>query len=366
MIKYLEEFRNKKAALHIADKIKEYQFKRPLQIMEICGGHTITILKFGIHDLLPDFVALKSGPGCPVCVTSNNYIDTALALSEIDDLIITSFGDMIRVPGSQTSLLIKKQEGQDIRVCLSATDALEIAKANPDKEIVFLGIGFETTAPTVASALKTAKINNIKNFSVLSALKTMPEAMDVLLIDKDVKIDGFICPGHVSIITGLEMYEDIVKKYTVPCVITGFEPTDMLSSIEKIIAQISSGDIKVENQYTRAVTSRGNLLAQNLMAEVFKKQDINWRGIGRIPLSGLGINDKYRDFDAEKKFKIKVPEAPEPKGCICGDILKGIKTAVDCPLFAKKCTPEHPVGSCMVSAEGNCAIYYRFGDYKVK
>lgn len=360
MIKYIDEFRNQKAAAYLLEEIEKHTPARTINLMEICGGHTATIMKFGIKQLLPGRVVLKSGPGCPVCVTDQAFIDTAIEMAALPHMIITSFGDMMRVPGSRTSLLALKMEKRDIRICLSPMDALKIAEENPDREVVFLGIGFETTAPGIAVAIQTAYERKLGNFSVLSALKTMPRALNALVEDGQINIQGFICPGHVSTITGTAMYEPFARDYGLPCVVSGFEPTDMLKAIYMILLQLKQNKPRVEIQYTRAVTSNGNKKAQRLMAEVFEPIDIIWRGIGRIAQSGLGICKSYADLDAGRRYKVNIPVTRENSACICGRILKSLALPTDCTLFARSCTPEHPVGACMVSSEGSCAIYYKY------
>jgi len=360
-MKYMTEFRDSQAASAIALQIKKLSADREIRIMEVCGGHTITIYKYGIKDLLPENIHLLSGPGCPVCVTSNRFIDRAVALAGLPGVIVATFGDLIRVPGSFSSLLRERSEGRDVRICYSAMDAVDIARREAGKQVVFLGIGFETTAPTVAAAVKHAKANAISNFQILSAHKTMPKALKALVENKDVKIDAFICPGHVSAITGTKIYEFLSDQYGLPCVVTGFEPLDMLQSIYMIVSQIHEGRSEVENQYARVVTGEGNLVAQHLLAEVFSPCDMDWRGLGRIAASGLTPNSDYLDMDAEKTIPVQMECAShENPACICGDIMLGIKTPVDCKLFGKICTPETPQGACMVSSEGNCATYFKY------
>ncbi|MCK4688706.1 MAG: hydrogenase formation protein HypD, partial [Candidatus Marinimicrobia bacterium] len=301
MVKYIDEYRDPQISNSIARSIKKIMPDSAINLMEVCGGHTITIFKYGIQKLLPDNLNLISGPGCPVCVTSNDFIDRAIAISYLDNVIITTFGDMIRVPGSDSSLLKEKASSADIRICYSPMDAVDIAKNNPDREIVFLGIGFETTAPTVAASILTAKSKSLNNFSVLSSHKTMPEAMKALLDSGEVALDGFICPGHVSTITGIGMYEFIARDYKMPCVVSGFEPVDMLETIFMLIKQITEECSEVENQYIRSVKPEGNTKAVKLMNEVFESTDMPWRGLGVIPGSGLKIRDKFQKFDAYKK-----------------------------------------------------------------
>jgi hydrogenase expression/formation protein HypD len=360
MIKYIDDFRQELPVQHIVRRIKETAPSRQVRLMEICGGHTNAIFRFGIRELLPESINLLSGPGCPVCVTPNNYIDTAIELAGQKDVIITTFGDMIRVPGSRSSLLKQRENDRDIRICLSPMDAVRIAEENPRKKVIFLGIGFETTAPGIGVSILTAQSKGCRNYYVLCALKTMPRALVALMDSGDVNIHGFICPGHVSAITGFAMYEPIAENYHIPCVVSGFEPTDILKTIEMIISQIVSRKAIVENQYTRSVKYQGNPTAKEIMARVFTPCDSSWRGIGIIPGSGLAINDHYAEFDALNHFHITLPEEKETPGCMCGDIMRGVKTPLDCGLFAGACTPENPKGACMVSAEGTCAAYYRY------
>jgi len=361
MIKYIDEFRNKKAAGYLINEINKYSQIKNINIMEVCGGHTLTIMKYGLKELLPENINLLSGPGCPVCVTPQSYIDEAVALSKKKGVIITSFGDMLRVPGTKSSLLNEKSGGADIRICLSSMDAINIAGYNPDNDIVFLGIGFETTAPTIASSIQFAKKNKINNYSVLTSLKTMPEAMESLLKDDKVNIDAFICPGHVSAITGTGIYADIPCKYKKPCVVSGFEPTDMLEAVLMIVNQINNNTAFVENQYSRVVDNEGNIIAKNILNDVFEPYDAKWRGIGIIKNSGLKINKKYEEYDAVKKYSINIKKDNNiGTQCICGNILKGINKPDDCKMFAKSCTPLNPIGACMVSTEGTCNVYYKY------
>jgi len=329
--------------------------------MEVCGTHTMTIARAGIKKLLPAWIELVSGPGCPVCVTSEHDIDTAIDISRQKDVIMTTFGDMIRVPGSRGSFEEAKRKGSDIRIVYSVLDALRIAEENPKHKVVFMGVGFETTSPTVASALKEARSRKIKNFFVLSNFKLIFPALRAIAGSGDIQIDGFICPGHVSVITGSIPYEKIAKRYKKPCVITGFEPGDILKGIEKLARRIRDKNYGVEIEYKRAVRKKGNPTAQGMLKEVFTPCSAEWRGLGVIEKSGLKLRNKYKDFDAERAFKLKKRNVSKKKSCICGEILKGLKKPVDCKLFGKACTTRHPVGPCMVSSEGTCAAYYRYG-----
>jgi hydrogenase expression/formation protein HypD len=362
-MKYITEYRNKNLSLKIADKInsalKEYKGK--ISLMEVCGTHTHSIFRSGIMSLLSDKIEHLSGPGCPVCVTPNKYIDTAIAYSRLPDVIITTFGDMVKVPGSSSSLEKEKANRGKVKIVYSPLESLEIARNNPEKKIVFLGVGFETTAPLVASTILQAYEEKIKNFFVLSGHKLIPPAMLSLLETGEIKIDGFICPGHVSAIIGETPYYPIVKKFGIPSVIVGFEPIDILEGIEMLSRQITGNEKrKVENQYKRVVRSEGNEKALSLMDEVFQIKDSSWRGLGLLPKSGLSIKKTYSDFDAEKKINVKIEKTKTHPECICGKVLCGTKKPCDCNLFAKSCTPENPIGPCMVSSEGTCAAYYKF------
>jgi len=321
----------------------------------------MSICKFGIRRLLPDNIDLISGPGCPVCVTSKTYIDKAIEFCKFSDAIVVSFGDMLKVPGSYSSLREEKAKQGRVKIVYSALDALDIAEKNPDKNIIFLGIGFETTTPTVAAALLRAKKKGIGNFFVYSAHKVILPAMVSLAEDRRIDIDGFICPAHVSAIIGVRPYEIITRNYKIPCVIVGFEPLDILQGILMIIEQINSGNQKVENQYQRVVKNSGNKKALSLMRKVFVAEDSEWRGLGIIPKSGLSLSEGYSRFSPDNVYSLPKINTASDKGCICGSILKGIKKPSDCRLFGKRCTPERPAGACMVSSEGTCAAHYRYG-----
>ena len=333
---------------------------RPVRLMEVCGTHTMSAFRTGLRSLLPPEVSLLSGPGCPVCVTSNAFLDRAIAIARRPGTIVTTFGDMIRVPGTETSLERARAEGAQVRVVYSALDALKLARANPRVDVVFLGVGFETTVPGTALALRDA-IDRVSNFRVLCAHKTMPHAMAALLRGGELRIDGFICPGHVSVIIGSQAYEFICREFKTPCVVTGFEGRDMLAGITMLLRQLAESRAEVEIQYTRAVRREGNARARTVVEEVFEESDETWRGLGIIPRSGLAIRPRFRAHDAFFCYEeIKVPESKDPRGCACGDVLRGAKSPRECLLFRKKCTPDHPVGACMVSSEGTCAAYYRY------
>lgn len=334
---------------------------RMIYIMEVCGTHTMAIARSGIRDELKGYVNLISGPGCPVCVTTQGEIDSIIEISNKENLIITTFGDMLKVKGSDgMSLSFLRSKGVDIRIVYSSLDAVEIAKQNKDKEVIFIGVGFETTSPTIAASVKYAYENNLKNFSVTPFFKLVPPALKYLLDFKIGIIDGFILPGHVSVIIGKKAYS-FLNNYNVTSVISGFEPIDILRSIDIIIDKRLKNENDVLCEYDRAVSDYGNQYANKLLEEVFDIVDTNWRGVGVIPFSGYSFSKRYNDFDALKRFNIKVINKPEPKGCLCGMILLGLKKPIECPLFGKKCKPEDAVGPCMVSSEGACAAWYKYG-----
>lgn len=357
-MKYIDEYRDKQKVRLLVQKIEEYR-GREITLMEVCGGHTMSIHRFGIPSLLPDNIKLVSGPGCPVCVTDRKFIDKAIAYARLSDVIIATYGDLIRVPGSTSSLEIEKANGASIHIIYSIMEAIEIAKSNPTKIIIFLGIGFETTAPGTAAGILKADELNLENFFVLSAHKIMPPAMNAL-IEEGVKIDGYLAPGHVSVITGASIYKDIPEIFGLSVVISGFEPIDILQSILMLVKQIESNSPKVEIQYSRVVKPEGNIKAQKMLNEVFELADDWWRGLGILPDSGLKIKEKYSRFDIENEMPIEIEKTIEPKGCMCGDVLKGIKKPKDCKLFELVCTPQNPIGACMVSSEGACAAYYKY------
>ncbi len=357
-MKYIDEYRDKELVVKLVEQIKKVSSK-PISLMEVCGGHTMSIQKFGIPSLLPDTIKLISGPGCPVCVSDRKYIDQAIAYCRLDDVIITTYGDLIRVPGSTSSLDKEKAKGADVRIVYSILDALMIAKKNRRKKVVFLGIGFETTAPSSAAGIINAQMSGLRNFYLFSSHKIMPPAMEAL-IDEGVKLDGYIAPGHVTTITGTSIYKNIPEKFGLGCVVSGFEPVDLLTAILMLVNQIENNDPKVEIAYTRVVKPEGNIKAQQMLDEVFELRDDWWRGLGVLPKSGLKIREKYADFDAEVQIPVEVEPTREDKGCICGEILKGIKSPKDCKLFANVCTPTNPVGACMVSNEGSCHAYYKY------
>ena len=357
-MKFIDEYRDKEQVKALAAEINNYK-GRKIRLMEVCGGHTMSIHRFGIPYLLPENIELLSGPGCPVCVSDRAFIDRAVAYSRLPDTIITTFGDLIRVPGSSSDLDREKAAGADVRIVYSILEAVDIAVNNPDKKVVFLGIGFETTAPGTAAGILKAHSMGLNNFHVLSSHKIMPPAMKAL-IDEGVSLDGYIAPGHVSTITGDAIYEFIPRDLGLAVVIAGFEPVDILQSILMLVNQIENKAPKVEIQYKRVVKPEGNIIAQKMMSEVFELKDDLWRGLGNLPESGLKIREKYSQFNSEEMIDVEVEETIEPKGCICGEILKGMKTPKDCKLFGTICNPQNPVGACMVSNEGACAAFYKY------
>jgi hydrogenase expression/formation protein HypD len=357
-MKYIDEFRNKELVMKLADLI-ERSVRRDYTFMEVCGGHTAAIHRFGIPALLPGCIRLISGPGCPVCVTGTEYIDKAVTYSRMERVIICTFGDLIRVPGSNSSLEKEKASGADIRIVLSALEALEIAKINREKKIVFLGIGFETTAPSTAVTINLSEKENINNFFLLSAHKVMPPAMEEI-IKEGVNLDGFICPGHVATITGSAAFDFIPERFGLSCVITGFEPVDILQSVLMLVHQVNRNSPKVEIQYNRAVSLNGNSIALEYLDEVFEPCTAYWRGFGPILSSGLKLKSRYIKFDADTQFDVKIERKEENELCMCGKILRGLQSPDDCPLFANICYPENPVGACMVSNEGACNSWYKY------
>lgn len=360
---FWDEFHDLAKTNILAGKIKKIakNIKKEITLMEVCGTHTVAIFRSGIKDILPPNIKLISGPGCPVCVTPNQYLDKAIALSGLKDVILATFGDMMRVPGSFSSLEKEKANGKDIRIVYSTLDALKIAQENRSKKVVFLGVGFETTAPTVASAIKQAKEKKIKNFFVLSSHKLIPPALRFLAQSKDLNVNGFICPGHVSTIIGTKPYEFLAQEFDIPCVVAGFEPLDLFQSLYILLSQLKNNHIGVFNQYSRAVKKRGNPTALSLIDDVFQREDSTWRGIGIIPESGLKIREGYQEFDIQENLKIQVKKSREPVGCICGLVIQGRKSPFDCHLFGNKCTPQSPIGPCMVSSEGSCQAYFKYG-----
>lgn len=360
-MKYVDEYRSGRIAQSVVQRIARLT-EKSLKIMEVCGGHTHTIFKYGIEDLLPPNISMVHGPGCPVCVIPLGTIDDAISIATRKEVIFTTFGDAMRVPGSTTSLLQAKAAGADVRMVYSPLDALKIAKQNPNKQVVFLAIGFETTAPSTAMTVLQAKKERVKNFSLFCNHVTIVPALKALLDSPDLKLDGFLGPGHVSTIIGTRPYEFVPREYGKPVVMSGFEPLDIVQSVYMVVKQIMEGRAEVENQYTRVVRPQGNAKALQVICEVFEPRDyFEWRGLGSIARSGLKLKEAYRDFDAERKFEVPGLKIADPKSCQCGEILKGVKKPWECKVFGTACTPETPIGSCMVSSEGACAAYYNYG-----
>lgn len=351
----------KRAADFFTREIGRLAGSRSIRLMEVCGTHTVAIFKAGIRQLLPVNVELVSGPGCPVCVTPNEYLDTAIAYSKQPEVIIATFGDMLKVPGSSSSLAEQKAAGADIRIVYSPLDSLEIAKENPDKQVIFLAVGFETTAPLAAASILMAEESGIKNFHVLSAHKLVPPALRALLMAKDSHVDGFLLPGHVSAMIGVGPYEFLTDEFNMPAVVAGFEPLDILQSIYMLVKQIQENAPALENQYRRIVSPVGNQVACKTLYRVYQEADAVWRGIGNMEGSGLVLRDNYLAFDAMANIPVTVEATKEHAGCRCGQVLRGTILPTACSLFGKTCRPEHPVGSCMVSVEGTCAAWYKYG-----
>jgi hydrogenase expression/formation protein HypD len=358
-MKFIDEYRDQKAASTLARSITQIT-TRPWTIMEVCGGQTHSIIKFGIDVLLPKEITLVHGPGCPVCVTPLEMIDKALEIASRPEVIFCSFGDMLRVPGSTMDLLSVKASGADVRIVYSPIDSLKIARANPTKEVVFFAVGFETTAPANAMAVYQAREQNIENFSVLVSHVLVPPAMEAILSSSICRVQGFLAAGHVCTIMGYTEYYPIAEKYGVPIVVTGFEPVDILQGVLMCVKQLEEGRAEVENQYARSVRREGNIPAQQLISEVFRVVPRKWRGVGEIKQSGLSLAEKYERFDAEKRFDLADFTVEEPPECISGLILQGVLKPLDCPAFGNRCKPEHPLGATMVSSEGACAAYYRY------
>ena len=355
----LAAFKDPKLARGLIDSINRLAPEHAV-LMEVCGTHTVAIARNGIRNLMPEGTRLSSGPGCPVCVTANRDIDVVIALARVPGVTIATFGDMTRVPGSTSSLLAEQAAGRSVEIVYSPLDALALAQQNPDREIVFVGVGFETTTPLVAMAIKRADSLGLKNFSVFAAHKNMPGALEAIVNDPRTQLDALILPGHVSTIIGIEPYRFLAEKYGIPGVVTGFEPVDVLQGIAMLMRQLHEGRAEIEIAYTRGVMPQGNPVALAAIDEVFETCTSTWRGLGDIPGSGYRIRERFARFDALRRFEPDVEPTQEPKGCRCGDVLRGIMAPDACPLFRRVCTPEHPVGPCMVSSEGSCAAYYRY------
>ena len=358
-MKYVTEFRDAAAAARLVEQIHRRP-AIPMKLMEVCGTHTVSIFRHGIRQLLPEQVSLVSGPGCPVCVTANRDVDWAIALAHQPDTILATFGDMLKVPGSFSSLAQARAEGCEVRIVYSTLYALAIARANPQKKVVFFGIGFETTAPTVACSLLEAEQMGLSNYFVYPVHKVMPPPMKALVDAEEIRIDGFLCPGHVSTITGSEPYQFLARDYGIPSVIAGFEPLDILQAIDMLLVMRAEGRAEVEIQYRRVVRPEGNPVAREQMYRVFQPADAEWRGLGLIPDSGLAIREEYARFDARRVLPIDPGPTREHAGCRCGEVLRGVVQPPECPLYGRVCTPENPVGPCMVSSEGTCSTWFQF------
>jgi hydrogenase expression/formation protein HypD len=359
-MKYLDEYRDKEVASKILDELRRVQTK-PWVIMEVCGGQTHSIVKNGIDYLLPRGIELVHGPGCPVCVTPLEMIDKAHAIARRPDVIFCSFGDMLRVPGSDGDLFSIQSRGGNVRVVYSPLDCLKIARANPDKQVVFFAIGFETTAPANAMLAWQAKAEGLRNISLLVSHVLVPPAIEAILSSPQNRVQGFLGPGHVCTVVGYEEYEPLAARFGVPIVVTGFEPLDILEGVLMVVRQLEHGRAEVENQYSRVLGRAGNATARKLIGKVFRVNDRKWRGVGTIPLSGFELAAEFRDLDAESRFNVEAIDTAEPAICIAGEILQGIKKPHDCPAFGTKCDPQHPLGATMVSSEGACAAYYAYG-----
>ncbi|HQE93205.1 MAG TPA: hydrogenase formation protein HypD [Anaerolineae bacterium] len=363
-MKYIDEFRDPALAqqwiVQIHRDAARRHGARPIRLMEFCGGHTHAISRFGLRELLAPAVELRSGPGCPVCVTAAADLDRAIAMADVPGVILATFGDMMRVPGSAGTLYDARGRGADVRIVYSPLDALEIARRHPQQSIVFLGVGFETTAPGMAAALLQAEADGVPNFSLLSLHKLTPPAMRAILEAGEVALDGIIGPGHVSAITGSAAWEFLPREYGIPCAVAGFEPLDILSAIGALVRAVVAGEAAVINTYARGVRPQGNLVAQQLLARAFAVAPADWRGFGVIPDSGLALRQTLAHRDAARLFPIEARPAPQPTGCRCGDVLRGVITPTDCALFRRVCSPRTPVGPCMVSTEGACAAYFQY------
>ncbi len=362
-MKCTDAFRSKAVTAPLVEEINR-SLLQPVRIMEVCGTHTMSIFRHGIRSLLPGGITLLSGPGCPVCVTPTEHIDAFLAAAERPEVTIATFGDLIRVPGSRGSLAAARAQGARVEIVYSPMDALVLAKKEPERMVLFPAIGFETTVPTIAATILQAERLGIENFVIIAACKTMPRALEALMADTELHIDGLLCPGHVSAIIGSEAYQPFAEQHRLACAVAGFEPADILAGLLSLIRQINASEPRVENCYTRAVTAQGNATAQKLIDQVFEAADSPWRGLGVIPGSGLVLRQRYQRFDGMFRLGLSVQPAQEPKGCRCGEILKGRMQPPQCPLYGTACTPLQPVGPCMVSNEGTCAAYYRYSGQK--
>lgn len=355
-----ENFRDPALARELLEAIERLCAGRRINLMEVCGTHTVSIGRYGLRAAMPEGLKLLSGPGCPVCVTSNRDIDTAIAMTRVPGAIVATFGDMVRVPGSTTTLGAEKAAGADVRVVYSPLDALDLARREPARPVIFVGVGFETTTPVVGASIQMAAEEGLANYYVFAAHKSTAPALEAIANDPETRVDGFILPGHVSTITGLQPYRFLAERHGVPGVVAGFEPVDVLNAIARLAAMVDRGAPSIENAYGRGVQDEGNRAAQAVIDDVFEPCDAVWRGLGPIPSSGMRIRDAYADHDALRVFSPDVEPTRETRGCRCGDVLRGAIAPNECPLFDRACTPENPVGPCMVSSEGSCAAYWRY------
>ncbi len=363
MVDLEQVFRDRQMVEALLERLMD-KLSGPLSFMEVCGTHTMSIFRHGIRTLLPPDIRLVSGPGCPVCVTSQTDIDRMVGLSEIHGVVVATFGDLMRVPGTAGSLSDARARGASVEIVYSPAEALNLAGSKPSSQVVFLSVGFETTAPVVAATVLEAQARGIENFSIYCCNKLMPPALHALFQDEELEISGLLCPGHVSSIIGAKAYEGLCARFSMPCVITGFEPVDILTGLYHLTCQASEGKAFVENVYHRAVPQDGNKRALALMEKVFEPTDAHWRGLGTIDKSGLELREEFSAFDVQRRFEIEVKDSQQPKGCICGKIIRAKALPTDCALFAKACTPTKPVGPCMVSSEGTCSAYYKYGSYE--
>ena len=359
-MKHIDEYRDTALIKPLVATLAQ-SVTRPVRLMEVCGTHTMAIFRNGVRSILPEGMEIVSGPGCPVCVTSASHMDAFIAMAEIEGVRVAIFGDLFRVPGSTGSLALARSRGARVDVVYSPMDALELARKNPDDLVVFLGVGFETTTPAIGATILAAQRDNVGNFCVFSTHKVIPGPLEILMQDPELKINALLCPGHVSAIIGAGAYQPFVDKFGLACVVAGFEPIDLLNGLILLARQIADESPRVENIYPRVVSWEGNQRALSMVDEIFEPVDMEWRGLGVLPLSGLAIREKYEQFDAEKRLDITISEAEEAHGCLCGNILKGRDTPPDCPLFDRRCTPATPIGPCMVSSEGTCAAYHKYG-----
>jgi hydrogenase expression/formation protein HypD len=360
-MRFIDEFRDARLAHTLVARIKE-QVHQPIRLMEFCGGHTHAILRFGIRKLLPAEVEMLSGPGCPVCVTSSTDLDRAIALARIPGVILATFGDMVRVRGTQESLQGERARGADVRIVYSPLDALKLAESHPHRPVIFLGVGFETTAPGVAASVLEAEAKRLTNYFVFSLHKLTPPATQAILNAGEVRLSGILGPGHVTTVIGTDAWEFLPSQYGVPIAVAGFEPLDILRAISMLADQIRKSEARVDNAYSRSALPRGNPAALTIMNRVFEVSDAEWRGLGILPRSGLRFREAYAPFDATRAYQTAVPPSGDPPGCRCGEVLRGLLIPTDCSLFRRVCSPENPVGPCMVSSEGACSAYLQFGD----